>query len=131
MGVFGKSPGRSPGVRNRLSHAFLTDFLADWQAGGPAAIKTVRMRDPSTYLRVAASILPKEMLVEATLNDMSDPGLDDLIEAVQKHLLERPNEPMKLIGSANGATINGSAAATVIENARARESDQTATRRRE
>ena len=123
--------GRPPGVRNRFSHAFLTDFLADWQQNGPAAIKTVRMRDPSTYLRVAVQILPKEMLVEATLNDMSDPGLDDFIVAVQKHLLERPGEPMKLIGNTNGATTNGSTAPTVIENAGARESDQAAARRRE
>ena len=123
--------GRPPGVRNRFSHAFLTDFLADWQQNGPAAIKTVRMRDPSTYLRVAVQILPREMLVEATLNDMSDPGLDDFIVAVQKHLLERPGEPLKLIGSANGSTIDGSAARAVIENAGAGESDKTATHRRE
>lgn len=124
-------PGRPLGVRNRFSHAFLTDFLADWQANGPGVIKTVRMRDPSTYLRVAAQILPKEMLIEATMTELSDPALDDFIIAVQKHLEARPQEPMKLIGNTNGATINGSAAPAVIENAGARESDQAAARRRE
>src|SRR5262245_38249687 len=124
-------PGRPLGVRNRFSHAFLTDFLADWQANGPAVIKTVRARDPSTYLRVAAQILPKEMLIEATMTEMSDPDLDDFIIAVQRHLAARPEEPMKLIGSTNGSTIDGSAAATVIENVGASASDQTAARRRE
>jgi hypothetical protein len=38
--------GRPAGVRNRFSHAFLTDFLADWEQHGAAAIKTVRVRDP-------------------------------------------------------------------------------------
>jgi len=132
MGEFGKSPGRSPGVRNRFSHAFLTDFLADWQAGGPTTIKTVRLRDPSTYLRVAAQILPREMLIEATMTEMSDPDLDDFIVAVQRHLAARPEEPMKLItGSANGHAIDRGPTATVIENAAAGAGNQAAARRRE
>jgi hypothetical protein len=32
--------GRPAGVRNRFSHAFMTDFLADWEQHGAAAIKT-------------------------------------------------------------------------------------------
>ena len=56
--------GRPAGVRNRFSHAFLTDFLADWEQHGAAAIKTVRVRDPGCYLRTAAAILPKELMVE-------------------------------------------------------------------
>jgi len=132
LGEFGKSPGRALGVRNRFSHAFLTDFLADWEQHGASAIKTVRLRDPSTYLRVAVQILPKEMLIEATISELSDPALDDFILAAAEHLALRPGEPMKLIGCANGSTtINGSAAREVIENADAGESNKAAARRRE
>jgi hypothetical protein len=35
----------------------------DWAAGGPEAIARVRQTDPSTYMRVVASILPKDVLV--------------------------------------------------------------------
>jgi hypothetical protein len=41
----------------------VTAFAVDWAAGGPEVIARVRQTDPSTYLRVVASILPKDVLV--------------------------------------------------------------------
>jgi hypothetical protein len=35
----------------------------DWAAGGADVVARVRATDPSTYLRVVASILPKDVLV--------------------------------------------------------------------
>src|SRR5215471_16412567 len=96
--------GRPPGVRNRFSHAFLTDLLADWQANGPAAIKTVRMRDPSTYLRVAASILPKELMVDAVMTTgMTAEERIEMIAALKQHLLTvRQEQPMLIEAKTNG-----------------------------
>lgn len=86
MGRFG--PGRPSAVRTQFSNAFLNDFLADWKANGPAAIKTVRVRDPSTYFRVAASILPKEMTVDAMLTTgLSAEERSEMITALKQHLL--------------------------------------------
>ena len=97
-------PGRPAAVRNKFSNAFLTDFLADWQANGAAAIKTVRMRDPSTYLRVAASILPKELMVDAVMTTgMTAEERIEMIAALKQHLLTvRQEQPMLIEAKANG-----------------------------
>jgi hypothetical protein len=87
--------GRPAGVRNRFSGAFLTDFLADWEAGGAAAIKVVRLRDPSTYVRVAASILPKELMVEAVTSGLSAEERTEMIAMSKQHLLTK-QEPVLL-----------------------------------
>ena len=55
------------GETDRSPHKFSEDviqaFALDWAAGGPEAIARARVRDPSTYMRVVASILPKDVLV--------------------------------------------------------------------
>src|SRR6185312_9941332 len=54
----------------------------DWKENGPQVIVAVRKADPSTYLRVVASILPKELSVtKATLDDISD---EELLEYLAK-----------------------------------------------
>lgn len=78
--------GRPVGSRNKFSEAFLLDILNDWKAGGKEAIQRVREEDPSTYLRVAASLVPKEFTInegesslERLLVQYSDGQLDQLI----------------------------------------------------
>jgi len=56
--------GRPKGVRNKLGEAFLKTVLADFEQGGIEALQKVRLTDPSTYMRVIASILPKEVTGE-------------------------------------------------------------------
>ncbi len=58
------NPGRPKGARNKLGEAFVTALLNDFQTGGIAAIETVRRDDPSTYVRVIAGLLPKELTAE-------------------------------------------------------------------
>ena len=95
-------PGRPAAVRNKFSNAFLSDFLADWQANGAAAIKTVRMRDPSTYLRVAASILPKELMVDAVMTTgMTAEERIEMIAALKQHLLT-VQKPILIEARTNG-----------------------------
>lgn len=59
--------GRPKGSRNKLGEAFLKDLLADWETNGIAAIAEVRETKPDAYLKVVASILPKQ--AEITVND--------------------------------------------------------------
>ena len=81
-GQSGNPAGRPRGSRNRLGEAFVDDLCADWKENGPQVIVAVRKDDPSTYLRVIASILPKELAVtKATLDDISD---DELLELLAK-----------------------------------------------
>lgn len=57
-------PGRPKGARSRLGESFISAVLTDFEAHGIAAIEKVRETDPSTYMRVIASILPKEVTGE-------------------------------------------------------------------
>lgn len=62
-GESGNPAGRPIGSRNKFSEDVIQAFAIDWAAGGPEAIARVRVTDPSTYMRVVASILPKDVLV--------------------------------------------------------------------
>lgn len=73
--------GRPKGARNKLGEAFLEDMLADWEANGPAAIREVRETKPDAYLKVVASILPKDLNVNFNQTDaMTD---EQLIERIR------------------------------------------------
>jgi len=81
-GQSGNPAGRPRGSRNRLGEAFVDDLCADWKENGPQVIVAVRKADPSTYLRVIASIIPKELAVtKGTFDDISD---DELLEVLAK-----------------------------------------------
>jgi hypothetical protein len=82
-GQSGNPAGRPKGSRGKFGEAFLTDFLDDWEEHGKAAIKQVREERPQDYLKVAASILPKEVKVQVSeLEEMSDDELDRRIRAL-------------------------------------------------
>lgn len=74
-GQSGNPKGRPKGSRNKFAEKFLADFMTDWESGGVGCIEKVRTEDPSTYLRVAASILPKE--TEVTLRNVIAKELAD------------------------------------------------------
>jgi hypothetical protein len=52
--------------------------VADFEQFGPAAVKLMRLERPAEYIKVIASLVPKEVLLqESALSDMSD---DELVE---------------------------------------------------
>lgn len=85
------NPGRAKqkGARDRLSAAFLTAFAGDFEVNGLAVIEKVRDADPSTYLRIAAAIIPKEVQVSDPLENWSDEMLEAAI-TVLNALSESP-----------------------------------------
>jgi hypothetical protein len=64
----GESGNPNGGRRRRLTEAFISDFQAIWETEGLAAIQRVARNDPSTFVRVAASLLPKDINLKATLD---------------------------------------------------------------
>jgi hypothetical protein len=78
-------PGRPKGSRNALGEAFLADLQADWKEYGTAVIATVRAERPQDYLKVVASILPKEHLVKTSpLGEMDDDELASRLEVLEQ-----------------------------------------------
>lgn len=83
-GVSGNPTGRNAGSRNKLGHAFIVALQADFEAHGEEAIKKVRADKPHEYLKVIASVLPKELHVkDTTLDEMTDGEILGLIADVR------------------------------------------------
>ncbi len=60
-GNSGNPKGRPRGSRDRLTSAFIDKLADDFKRHGKKAIKDVREKDLSTYLRLIASLVPKEL----------------------------------------------------------------------
>lgn len=60
-GQSGNPAGRPKGARSKLGEAFLKELLADWEQHGAKAIIDMREDKPADYVKVVASILPKEL----------------------------------------------------------------------
>lgn len=74
-GQSGNPAGRPKGSRGKLAEAFWSDFASAWEAKGAKALETVADEDPSTFVRVAASLMPKE--TEVTLRRVTAKELPD------------------------------------------------------
>lgn len=76
------NPGRPKGARNKLGEAFIEAMHADFEEHGTEVIARVRADKPDQYLKVIASILPKDLNVN--INNMDDLTDDQLIERIRQ-----------------------------------------------
>ncbi len=56
--------GRPPGSRDQLTSDFIDKLAEDFEANGESAIERCRNDDPAAYLRLVASLAPKNVAVE-------------------------------------------------------------------
>lgn len=63
-GQSGNPAGRPKGARSKLGEAFVDALLSDWQENGVKAIIDMRKERPGDYVKVVASLLPKEITGE-------------------------------------------------------------------
>jgi Family of unknown function (DUF5681) len=63
-GQSGNPAGRPKGSRHKLSEAFLRDLCAAWESSGIEAIKRVAEDNPASFLRVVASLIPRQITGE-------------------------------------------------------------------
>ena len=76
------NPGRPKGSRNKLGEAFIQALHDDFQDHGVRAIETVREERPHEYLKVVASILPKQLEIkESAFDGISDEQLSAIVAA--------------------------------------------------
>ena len=73
------NPGRPKGSRNKLGEHFIQDLYADWEKHGAAVIARVREDRPQDYLKVTASLLPKQVQVE-NKSELSDSEIAERIK---------------------------------------------------
>lgn len=81
-GQSGNPNGRPKGSRNALGEAFLEAMHEDFQAHGVEAIVKVREEKPDQYLKVIASILPKDLNVN--INNMDALSDDELRSRIRQ-----------------------------------------------
>jgi hypothetical protein len=86
------NPGRPKGSRNKLGEHFFQALHDDFVEHGVKAIEAVRVEDPGTYVKVVASLMPKEFKVERPAEELSDSDLAALIAAVGAALAASGNE---------------------------------------
>lgn len=80
-GQSGNPLGRPKGARNKLGEQFISDLYDDWQKHGVETLAIVRAEKPDQYLKVVASILPKDLNVN--INQMDDLTDDQLIQRIR------------------------------------------------
>jgi hypothetical protein len=76
--------GRPKGSRNQLGEDFLKALHDSFKTGGVAAIEACRQGDPVQYVKIIASILPKELNVKLdAFEEMTDDELIDRIRTLE------------------------------------------------
>lgn len=79
--------GRPKGSRNKLGEQFVQALQADFQEHGKKAIETVREERPHEYLKVVASLLPKQVEIkEGAFDGVDDEQLAALVAAARSAL---------------------------------------------
>lgn len=81
------NPGGKPvGSRNALQGDFMRALADDFAAHGKQAIEDTRSTSPAQYLKIVASLMPKELEIKRPLEDMTDDDLIAGVAALQSYL---------------------------------------------
>jgi hypothetical protein len=70
------NPGRPRGSRNKLGEEFIAALAADFAKHGQAVIEKVRRDKPDAYLKIVASLMPKDLNLNVNnLDSLTDEQL--------------------------------------------------------
>src|SRR5262249_42319736 len=79
-GQSGNPKGRPQGSRNKLTEDFFRDLCDAWQAFGKPALMTAAWAHPVEFLRVVASLIPRELEATTPVTErMSNAQLEAII----------------------------------------------------
>ena len=100
-----KTGGRTKGARNKLSMAFVEALAKEFDEHGEEAIRICRVEKPIEFIKIIASIMPREFeIVDTRLADITDGELDVFIEYARRQLA---GGVVANIESREGQTIDG------------------------
>ena len=81
------NPGKPKGARTKLGEAFIEALAADFDQHGAQAIIDARAESPVQYVRVIASLLPKDVNLNVnSTDDLSDADLAERIRELATQL---------------------------------------------
>lgn len=87
-GESGNPAGRPKGARSKLGEDFLNALQKDFAENGKEVIASVRADKPDVYLKVIASVLPKEIEVSGELVTITKEQRDAAVRAFQRATAE-------------------------------------------
>jgi len=67
----------------RLAVHFLETLEKDFWEHGPQLIMKLRTKRPQDYLKLIVTLLPEELLIEKTIEDMTDEELATALDALK------------------------------------------------
>lgn len=76
--------GRPNTAQRKLLDLFIAALVADFEAGGPEAIATLRRFDPVNYLRLIAVMVPRALADLNARNEEYDEEIADALDRVQE-----------------------------------------------
>ncbi|OFW14498.1 MAG: hypothetical protein A3H27_06595 [Acidobacteria bacterium RIFCSPLOWO2_02_FULL_59_13] len=82
-GQSGNPGGKPVAARNKLQGEFLRALADDFERYGIYAIARARRMDPLGYVKVCASLMPKEFELTRSLNEFTDEQLDAAIITIR------------------------------------------------
>ena len=101
----GHSGGRPKGARNRLAAQVFEDILRHWcepaapgsnLCEGAEALETLYKEKPGEYLRLTASVLPREFIFENVTSELDDEQIDELLLVLRQRMIEARTAPALL-----------------------------------
>lgn len=97
-------PGRPRGARNKLGEAFLEDLRDAWEQHGTTALARCAEEEPAQFCRIVASLLPKDINVNASV------GLNaqSVLETFRTAVAALGNEPPPRLPSLKGMHVDRS-----------------------
>jgi hypothetical protein len=106
--------GRPKGSRNKLAQQVFDDIFRHWNepAGGDlckgqAALELLYREKPGEYLKLTASVLPKEFVFENAVTELDDEELDRMIEMLRERALSARQEQTLELKAQPKALPNG------------------------
>ncbi len=93
-GQSGNPGGSTQGMRRKIQGRFLENLAADFEAHGREAIEKCRESKPDVYMKVCASLLPKEIDLKNPLDEVDDVTLAAVLAAVRAVLTGATGTPV-------------------------------------
>src|SRR5258707_12021604 len=107
--------GRPLNTRNKLAQRVFDDIFRHWneEAGGglvkgQAALELLYRENPGGYLKLTASVLPKEFVFQNAVTELNDEELDVMIEMLRERAIAaRQEQAIELKPEKPKALLNG------------------------